>query len=182
MKITGTLTMVKAKKPVKDKNGKEISKGTGPGGMFEMKVSNVKFWNDNPYFVRAGVNAHDFLMDLETPTATGFDKDAKFNDDRRKLLLEQGTVNEVPFEAEYTASGTLDLKLFPKPKEPTKEEQEADAENLVRTERTPDGQPADTLPVDKNSPEFKDALKRVKTGKTDPSENKAKKEAAKAKK
>jgi len=180
MKITGTLTMVKVKAK-KDKDGKEIFEKTGPG--FEMKVSDLKFWNDNPYFLRAGVSAHDFLLDLEKPAASASEKDAKINDERRARLLEEGTTQEVPFEAEYTASGTIDLKLFPEAKKLSKEEQkEADekaAENLVRTERTPDGQPADALPVDKNSKEFKDALARVKSGKMNPEENLAKKEAAK---
>lgn len=182
MKITGTLTMVEVKKSKKkDKDGKEIVEvPEGPG--FEMKVSDVRFWNDNPYFLRAGVSAHDFLLDFEKPAATKSEKDEKLNDERRARLLEEGTVAEVPFECEYTASGTLDLKLFPEPKEPTDEELDAAAENLVRTERTPDGQPADSLPVDKDTEEFKDALKRVKEGRTEPSENLAKKKAKEAEK
>lgn len=175
MKITGTLTMVKVAKKRKNKEGK--SEKAGPG--YEMKVSNVKFWNDNPYFLRAGTNAHDFLLDLEKPAATKSEKDEKLNDQRRAALLEQGTTQDAKFEAEYTASGTLDLKIFPPLAKPTKEEEEAAAETLVRTERTPDGQPADTLPVDKKSAEFKDALKRVKSGKTNPEENAVRKAAAK---
>lgn len=161
MKITGKLTMVKAK----GKDGKEA-------GPYEMKVSDLKFWNDNPYFLRAGVDAHDFLLKLEEPVGTVSEATAKVNDERRKVLLEEGTVQDTPFEAEYTSSGTIDLKLLPKPKEESKEQQEAAAEVLVRTERTPDGQPPDTLPVDRKSPEFKAALTRVKSGKTNPEDKK----------
>lgn len=150
MIITGKLKIVKAKKP------------TGLG--YEAKLSGLKVYVDNPFFMKAGVDAHDFLMNLQEPDGKGgvnLGTDPSQVTDRQKVLLSEGTQDSAEMRAEYTSSGTLDVKMIVEAGKPSKEQLNAQAEALVRQHRTPDDQPADTKPVDRNSSEFKDALKVV---------------------